>query len=42
MTDEDAFAGRTEVYDMQIGRALAADLLFGTVLTGFYVIGEAS
>jgi len=34
--------GMTEFHDMQSGRVLAAALLFGTVLTGFYVIGEAS
>jgi hypothetical protein len=37
-----AFGGMTEFHDMQSGRALAAALLFGTVLTGFYFIGEAS
>jgi len=34
--------GMTEFHDMQSGREYAAALLFGTVLTGFYVIGEAS
>jgi hypothetical protein len=31
-----------ECHDMQSGRKYAAALLFETVLTGFYVIGEAS
>jgi len=31
-----------ELHDMQSGRECATALLFGAVLTGFYVIGEAS
>ena len=42
MTDEDALAGMTEFHNVQSGRECAATLLFGTVLTGFYFIGEAS
>ena len=34
--------GMTECHNMQSGRKYAAALLFGTVLTGFYVIKGVS